>query len=191
MKKALNAIVGLVTLVTLVLLFGSNNPAKAKGSEAISGLVQTPVGLNLGNTAPEIVLKNPQGNSISLSSLRGNFVLIDFWASWCGPCRHENPNVVQCYNQFKDKKFKNGAGFTIYSVSLDTDTRAWLFAINNDGLVWKNHVSELLGWNSAIVAKYNIQGIPTNYLVNDKGVIIARDLRGEDLASTLSKYITK
>lgn len=191
MKKAVTAILFFTVLLALFFSFRSNHQTMTRKPEVVSSPAQVPVGLNLGNIAPEIALKNPQGEIMSLSALRGKLVLIDFWASWCGPCRRENPNVVQCYNQFKDKKFKNGNGFTIYSVSLDTDFRAWQFAINNDGLVWKNHVSELLGWGSPIVARYNIQGIPTNYLVNDKGVIIARDLRGEDLANTLSKYIAK
>jgi thiol-disulfide isomerase/thioredoxin len=149
------------------------------------------VGLNLGNAAPEIALRNPYGEIISLSSLKGKVVLIDFWASWCGPCRYENPAVVKAYNLYKDKKFKGGNGFTIYSVSLDANSEAWKKAIERDGLSWQYHVSDLLGWNSEAAAKYAISSIPTNYLINEKGLIINRNLRGEDLINALEKIVIK
>lgn len=149
------------------------------------------IGLNLGNQAPEITLKNPYGVVVDLSSLRGKLVLIDFWASWCGPCRYENPSVVKAYNNFKDKKFKGGNGFTVYSVSLDANQEAWKKAIQKDGLVWEYHVSDLMGWNSVAAAKYQVTSIPGNFLINEKGIIINKNLRGEDLINTLNKLVIK
>lgn len=153
--------------------------------------VEPTVGLGLGNKAPEIALKNLNDSVIALSSVKGKLVLIDFWASWCGPCRMENPTVVKTYNAYKDKKFKNGDGFTIYSVSLDVDKTRWKQAIEKDGLAWPYHVSDLKMWASEVVSKYNLQGIPTNILINDKGVIVGKDLRGEALAQALEKQLIK
>jgi peroxiredoxin len=135
-----------------------------------------------GAKAPEINLTTPEGGKLALSSLRGKYVLLDFWASWCGPCRQENPNVVKAYNQFKDK------GFTIYSVSLDQDKGKWLKAIEADKLTW-HHVSDLAGWNSAGGAAYNVKAIPQSFLIDPKGNIIARNLRGEALAAKLAEVL--
>lgn len=148
-------------------------------------------GLNVGNIAPELKFKSPNGNKISLSDLRGKMVLIDFWASWCGPCRRENPNVVSVYNEFKDKKFNNGNGFTVYSVSLDRNKDDWTKAIAADNLVWKNHVSDLKFWYSDAASKYNIRAIPSNFLINGDGVIVAKNLRGNSLRETLNKFVKK
>ena len=133
--------------------------------------------------APEMALNNPDGKIIKLSSLRGKYVLIDFWASWCAPCRKENPNVVRLYNQYKDK------GFTIYSVSLDKDVAAWKDAIATDGLVWPNHVSDLSGWESNLPTLYGFQGIPYTVLVDKEGKIIETGLRGPSLEQKLKELI--
>ncbi len=131
--------------------------------------------------APEIALKNPDGKEIKLSSLRGKYVLIDFWASWCAPCRRESPNVVRLYHQYKNK------GFTVYSVSLDNDKEAWKAAIEKDGLAWPNHVSDLLQWNSPMPQLYGFDGIPYTVLVNKEGNIIGTGLRGAELEQKLKE----
>ncbi|UZR93195.1 redoxin domain-containing protein [Chondrinema litorale] len=136
----------------------------------------------IGEVAPDIELQSPEGKDISLSSLRGKYVLIDFWASWCGPCRQENPNVVRVYNKFKDK------GFEIYGVSLDRDKNAWNKAIEKDGLTWL-HVSDLNFWNSEVVPLYNIEGIPMTVLLDKDGKIIAKNLRGKALEDKLTELL--
>jgi thiol-disulfide isomerase/thioredoxin len=133
--------------------------------------------------APEISFPNPSGNILNLSDLKGKVVLVDFWASWCGPCRAENPNVVKMYEKFKNK------GFTIFSVSLDEDASKWKEAIEKDKLSWTNHVSDLQGWKSSVVANYGIEGIPHTVLLNKDGKIIGKNLRGEKLEETLNELL--
>ncbi|MDA3891157.1 MAG: TlpA disulfide reductase family protein [Salinivirgaceae bacterium] len=147
------------------------------------------VGLNIGDKAPEISMMSPNGEAITLSSLKGQMVLIDFWASWCGPCRRENPNVVQVYNRYKDLKFKNGKGFTVFGVSLDKNIESWKKAIVTDKLTWPNHVSDLKGWQNSAAAQFNVKSIPASYLINANGVIVGRNLRGSALESTLKQYL--
>ena len=149
-------------------------------------------GLAPGNKAPELIYKNPKDSLIALSSLYGKIVLIDFWASWCRPCRMENPRVVEAYTAYKDKTFKGGEkGFTIYSVSLDMNKAPWIAAIANDKLNWAYHVSDLKQWSSEAGAKYNVSSIPTNWLVDGRGVIIAVGLRGDALDKKLESMLIK
>lgn len=139
--------------------------------------------LKTGTPAPEIDLPGIDGNNIKLSSLRGKYVLIDFWASWCVPCRNENPNVVRLYEKYKDK------GFEVYSVSLDDKKDKWINAINKDGLIWKSHVSELKQWQSAVVSTYGIQSIPFTVLLDKKGNVLATNLRGTQLEDKLKELL--
>jgi peroxiredoxin len=136
-----------------------------------------------GEMAPEISLPNREGVVESLSNLRGKVVLIDFWASWCGPCRHENPVVVKAWKRFEPK------GFTVFSVSLDQGKEKWLAAIAKDGLAWNNHVSDLKGWQSAGASAYSVRSIPATFLIDRDGKIVGKNLRGAALESKLEELL--
>lgn len=136
----------------------------------------------LNKQAPDLTMNDVNGKPVSISDFKGKYVLIDFWASWCGPCRQENPNVVAAYNQFKNKNF------TILGVSLDEDKAAWQKAIAKDNLTW-SHMSDLKQWESAAVQTYGFDGIPFNVLVDPTGKIIASSLRGEELNNKLAEVL--
>lgn len=138
-----------------------------------------------GTPAPDIEMKSPEGKTLKLSDLHGKVVLLDFWASWCRPCRNENPNVVKLYHKYQSM------GFDIFSVSMDRDRNAWTQAIKSDGLVWPNHVSDLQGWTSSGGAAYGITSIPATVLIDREGRIIARNLRGADLENKLKEIFGK
>ena len=174
--------IALVAGVVLLAVFGftsrmgNGNPAK--------------VGTAIGDKAPELSYFNADSTKeIALSSLKGHYVLLDFWASWCGPCRHENPNVVRAYEKYGKAKFKDAKGFTIYSVSLDKSRAAWKNAIAQDKLAWPNHVSDLGAWSSAGARTYGVNSIPMNFLIDPNGIIVAKNLRGDQLDKALDPYV--
>jgi len=155
------------------------NVQQSKYGIIIKKQIDIEVKMQVGMMAPEFTLNDTTGKPVSLSSFKGKYVLVDFWASWCGPCRHENPNVVKTYNMFKNKSF------TVLGVSLDENKDAWEKAIKDDGLTW-THVSDLKGWQNAVAMDYGIRAIPSNYLVSPDGKILAHNLRGEELQKTLT-----
>jgi thiol-disulfide isomerase/thioredoxin len=139
--------------------------------------------IQVGKPAPELDFKDPNGKNIKLSSLKGKVVLIDFWASWCGPCIKEMPTVIAAYNKYKDK------GFDIYSVSLDKDGNAWKNAIARLGMTWPTHVSDLKQWQSDAARIYGVNSIPAAFLINKEGIIVGRDLRGPALEEKIKEVL--
>jgi thiol-disulfide isomerase/thioredoxin len=136
----------------------------------------------VGRAAPIFTQTDTKGKPVSLLSLKGQYVLVDFWASWCGPCRAENPNVLKSYRAYHSK------GFTVLGVSLDGEKHAWLEAIKKDGLPWMQ-VSDLKGWKNSAAVMYGIEGIPMNYLLDKDGIIVAKGLRGDDLEKKLAEFL--
>ena len=150
--------------------------------QAFADLVGVEKMLGYGQSAPLFVQNDPEGKPVSLENFKGKYVLIDFWASWCGPCRMENPNVVRAYERYKAKNF------TVLGVSLDKDRNKWLQAITDDKLTW-THVSDLGFWNNAVAKLYRVSSIPQNYLLDPEGKIIGKNLRGEELSGFLEKVL--
>ncbi len=173
-------------LKTLLEHLQKTKPTSKYTTQLASSLVPFAASQNvaLGKVAPEINLNTPEGKLVALSSLRGKVVLIDFWASWCGPCRKENPNVVRIYSKYKAK------GFEIYGVSLDKDMNAWKEAIAADGIGWVQ-VSDLKYWGSAAAKLYGVQGIPQTFLLDKNGIIAARDLRGAALDAKVGELMAQ
>lgn len=153
-----------------------------KAVQSFVGRMESLKSVAVGRTAPDFELSTPDGKKVKLSDFRGKYVLLDFWASWCGPCRKENPNIVEQYNNFKEKNF------TILGVSLDDNKDAWLKAIKDDKLTW-THVSELKRWESEVASLYKVDGIPASFILDPEGKIIAKNLYSTDLKEFLKKTL--
>ncbi|MDX5320002.1 MAG: TlpA family protein disulfide reductase [Bacteroidota bacterium] len=177
MKQKGSILIPVILVIGLAVAFSFSSKPSAQ-------VVRT-AGPGIGDMAPEISMADANGKMYSLSSLKGKIVLVDFWASWCQPCRKENPNLVRTYEKYHNARFKNAREFTIFSVSLDDDMDKWQRAISKDGLNWEYHVSDLMRWSSPAAANYGVESIPSNYLLDETGKIIAINLRGKDLDKAL------
>jgi len=142
-----------------------------------------------GNYVNEVVYPDVNGNPLPLSSLKGNIILIDFWAGWCGPCRNENPHLVSLYEKYHSAKFEKAKGFEIYSISLDVNHDFWLYAIQQDRLPWKSQVSDLKGWNSDAAQRFGIRSIPASILIDEKGKILGKNLTPAEIAQKLDERL--
>ncbi len=157
---------------------------------ASSFLTAQPTGLEIGNKSPEIKLPTIKGDSITLSSLKGKLVLIDFWGTWCSPCVKEQSELARLYKKFKQASFTNGKGFEIYGVALEAKKPNWESFIAKNKISWIQ-VSDLKFWRSPVAKAYNIQELPFNVLIDGKGIVLAKNLHGKDLEKEIGMYLIK
>ncbi|MCB0395346.1 MAG: redoxin domain-containing protein [Flavobacteriales bacterium] len=188
-KHPLLIVIGVMAVVFVAFGIAHKSSVNKYPAESVTRITATAV--NVGDKAPELEFENPEGKKIALSSLKGRIVLIDFWASWCLPCRRENPNLVEAYRKYSLLKFKNAKGFEVFSVSLDTDRNRWVNAIKQDNLLWDYHVSDLGGWKSEAANIYNVNSIPAGFLIDQNGVVISKNVRGIDLHVELDKLVKR
>ena len=182
MRKLLYSIILIIAAVSL-------NSFTRKESSAFNALPPE-IGINIGDQAPEIVMKGIDGVELRLSNLRGKLVLIHFWASWDAKSRRDNLSYVETYEKYRNVKFNTAEGFEIFSVSLDQKKDSWEKAIAKDGLFWKSHVNDFKGWANAAGQLYGISSIPSSLLIDENGIIVAKDLRGPALDMELDKYVS-
>jgi thiol-disulfide isomerase/thioredoxin len=185
MKAAHHIILATIFLLSCSakVVYGQQSEDPAKEEDKIK------TGIHIGQRAPDLVLESPSGDKISLYSLRGQMVLIDFWAAWCGPCRRQNPHLRKVYHHYKDKEFVNGSGFTIYGVSFDRNKDDWTAAIEQDSLEWESQVIDLKGMRSGTASRWEVNSIPANTLIDGNGIILAVGQRGPYLEDKLDEYL--